>query len=233
MSIFLRRAGRPGPRPAAGHRRAAGPGPRSTAHPAFAKACDLPRRRAGAGAGRGRRPGRPGTAGRRRSPTGRRCSSARPPATRTASSTRSPRWPPWPPSGACCATSTPASAGWLLPFWERLGEPVPPWDLRVPGVTSLSADIHKYGYAFKGASLVLYRDRDLLRHQYFLLRRLARRALRLGRPRPAPARPRPSPGRGPPSMHLGEEGYLRLAGQVREAPTAFLRGDRGHRRPAQ
>ena len=32
--------------------------------------------------------------------------------------------------------------GWLLPFWERLGEPVPPWDLSTPGVTSLSADIH-------------------------------------------------------------------------------------------
>ena len=43
--------------------------------------------------------------------------------------------------------------GWLLPWWERLGEPVPPWDFRVPGVTSLSADIHKYGYTFKGASL--------------------------------------------------------------------------------
>ncbi|MCB1015524.1 MAG: aspartate aminotransferase family protein, partial [Acidimicrobiales bacterium] len=58
--------------------------------------------------------------------------------------------------------------GWLLPFWERLGEPVPPWNLRVPGVTSLSADVHKYGYTFKGASVVLYRDRELLQHQFFL-----------------------------------------------------------------
>ena len=58
--------------------------------------------------------------------------------------------------------------GWLLPWWERLGEPVPPWDLRVPGVTSLSADVHKYGYATKGASTVLYASRDLYRHQFFL-----------------------------------------------------------------
>ena len=58
--------------------------------------------------------------------------------------------------------------GWLLPWWERLGEPVPPWDLRVPGVTSLSADVHKYGYATKGASTVLYAGRDLYRHQLFL-----------------------------------------------------------------
>jgi glutamate/tyrosine decarboxylase-like PLP-dependent enzyme len=45
---------------------------------------------------------------------------------------------------------------------------VPPWDFRVPGVTSLSADIHKYGYTFKGASVVLYRDSDPLQHQVFM-----------------------------------------------------------------
>ncbi len=58
--------------------------------------------------------------------------------------------------------------GWLLPWWERLGVELPPWDFRVEGVTSISADIHKYGYAFKGASCVLYRDRSLLEHQYFI-----------------------------------------------------------------
>ncbi len=61
--------------------------------------------------------------------------------------------------------------GWLLPWWERIGEPVPAWDFRVPGVTSLSADIHKYGYSFKGASLVLYRDRELYEHQIFMFDR--------------------------------------------------------------
>ena len=49
--------------------------------------------------------------------------------------------------------------GFLLPFMEELGHDVPPWDFRVPGVTSISADVHKYGYTFKGASIVLYRTR--------------------------------------------------------------------------
>jgi hypothetical protein len=58
--------------------------------------------------------------------------------------------------------------GYLLPFWAEIGRPVPPWDFRVPGVTSMSADLHKYGYSFKGVSTVLYRDRDLYRRQIFL-----------------------------------------------------------------
>jgi glutamate/tyrosine decarboxylase-like PLP-dependent enzyme len=57
--------------------------------------------------------------------------------------------------------------GWLLPWVERLGYDVPPWDFRVPGVTSISADTHKYGYALKGSSVLLYRDKDLRRRQYF------------------------------------------------------------------
>ena len=57
--------------------------------------------------------------------------------------------------------------GFVLPWAERLGYPVPPFDFRVPGVTSMSADTHKYGYAAKGTSVVLYRDRALRRCQYF------------------------------------------------------------------
>lgn len=57
--------------------------------------------------------------------------------------------------------------GFLLPFVEKLGFPVPPFDFRVPGVTSISADIHKYGFAAKGASVILYRDMDFLKHQFF------------------------------------------------------------------
>ncbi|MCC7482031.1 MAG: aspartate aminotransferase family protein [Hyphomicrobiales bacterium] len=48
--------------------------------------------------------------------------------------------------------------GFLNPFAEQLGYPVPEWDFRVPGVSSLSADIHKFGYAAKGASVVMYRE---------------------------------------------------------------------------
>ncbi|MFI5099963.1 MAG: aminotransferase class V-fold PLP-dependent enzyme [Actinomycetes bacterium] len=57
--------------------------------------------------------------------------------------------------------------GFVLPWIERLGVDVPPWDFRVPGVTSISADTHKFGYALKGTSVLLYRNADLRRLQYF------------------------------------------------------------------
>jgi len=59
--------------------------------------------------------------------------------------------------------------GFILPFGEELGYDVPPFDFRVPGVTSISADTHKYGYAFKGTSTLLFRDRDVRDAQYFYL----------------------------------------------------------------
>ena len=58
--------------------------------------------------------------------------------------------------------------GFVLPFAERLGRNVPEWDFRVPGVTSISADVHKLGYAPKGASVVLHRDKNLRRYQTFV-----------------------------------------------------------------
>ena len=57
--------------------------------------------------------------------------------------------------------------GFLLPWVEQVGYDVPPWDFRVPGVTSISADTHKYGYALKGTSTLLYRSKDLRKYQYF------------------------------------------------------------------
>ena len=57
--------------------------------------------------------------------------------------------------------------GFMLPFVRKLGYSVPDFDFRVPGVTSISADLHKYGYA-KGASVILYRDRNLRLHQFFV-----------------------------------------------------------------
>ena len=58
--------------------------------------------------------------------------------------------------------------GLMLPWVEKLGRPVPRWDFRVDGVTSISADLHKYGYAAKGASVVLYRSMDYLKDQFFV-----------------------------------------------------------------
>jgi glutamate/tyrosine decarboxylase-like PLP-dependent enzyme len=57
--------------------------------------------------------------------------------------------------------------GFLLPWIERLGYDVPPFDFRLPGVTSMSCDTHKWGYGLKGSSVVLYRNRVLRRRQYF------------------------------------------------------------------
>lgn len=56
----------------------------------------------------------------------------------------------------------------VLPFARELGYAVPPFDFAVAGVTSMSADTHKYGYAAKGTSVVLYRDPSLRRYQYFV-----------------------------------------------------------------
>lgn len=58
--------------------------------------------------------------------------------------------------------------GFVLPFARELGHAIPAFDFRVPEVTSMSADTHKYGYAAKGTSVVLYRGAELRRLQYFV-----------------------------------------------------------------
>ncbi len=57
--------------------------------------------------------------------------------------------------------------GWLLPYFARLGVAVPPFDLSVPGVTSVSVDLHKYAYCPKGTSVLLHANASLRRSQYF------------------------------------------------------------------
>jgi glutamate/tyrosine decarboxylase-like PLP-dependent enzyme len=59
--------------------------------------------------------------------------------------------------------------GFVLPWAERLGYAVPPFDFRLPGVTSMSVDTHKYGYAAKGTSVILYRGQDLRHYQYYTI----------------------------------------------------------------
>ena len=59
--------------------------------------------------------------------------------------------------------------GFILPFGRELGEPIPAFDFSVPGVTTISADTHKYGYAFKGTSVLAFRDKALRNAQYFYL----------------------------------------------------------------
>jgi len=113
--------------------------------------------------------------------------------------------------------------GFLLPWLERLGRPVPPWDFRVPGVTSVSADVHKYGYAPKGSSALLYRDTRLLRHQFFVTTRwpggiYASATLPGSRPGSAIASAWAS------LMALGEEGFLALAERAMEAALRLRAG---------
>jgi sphinganine-1-phosphate aldolase len=57
--------------------------------------------------------------------------------------------------------------GFILPFLRKEGWPVPEFDLSVPGVTSISVDLHKYGYAAKGAGAVVYRNHGLRAYQFF------------------------------------------------------------------
>lgn len=56
-----------------------------------------------------------------------------------------------------------------MPFLEEAGFPVAPFDFRVNGVTSISCDTHKYGFAPKGSSVIMYRSAELRRYQYFVM----------------------------------------------------------------
>ncbi|HEX7133824.1 MAG TPA: aminotransferase class I/II-fold pyridoxal phosphate-dependent enzyme, partial [Iamia sp.] len=59
--------------------------------------------------------------------------------------------------------------GFILPWGQELGWDIPVFDFRLPGVTSISADTHKYGYGFKGSSVLAFRDKALRDGQYFFL----------------------------------------------------------------
>ena len=111
--------------------------------------------------------------------------------------------------------------GWLLPFWQRIGRDVPPWDLRVDGVTSISADIHKYGYCFKGVSTVMYRDPALAKKQVFWFDDWPGGLYASGTT--AGTRPgSPIAGAWAVINHLGIEGYERLARRVAAATDGFF-----------
>ncbi len=58
--------------------------------------------------------------------------------------------------------------GVTLTYLARLGEPIPAWNFTVPGVTSISVDLHKYGYTAKGASVIMHRDKQLRSYQTFV-----------------------------------------------------------------
>lgn len=114
--------------------------------------------------------------------------------------------------------------GFLLPFMERAGYDVPPFDFRVPGVSTMSADVHKYGFCTKGASVVLHRDGDhVLGYQAFLYDDWPGGmygSLALAGARPAA----PIAAAWAVMTFLGENGYVRLIRQAVEAARAMRAG---------
>jgi glutamate/tyrosine decarboxylase-like PLP-dependent enzyme len=113
--------------------------------------------------------------------------------------------------------------GMMLPFAEKLGYPVPPFDFRVSGVTSISADIHKYGYSPKGASVIIYADHEFRKHQFYvytdwsggLYGSPTMLGTRCGGPIAAAWAA---------IMHLGYEGYLKKANDVMETSRKLQEG---------
>ncbi|MEV6811114.1 aminotransferase class V-fold PLP-dependent enzyme [Micromonospora sp. NPDC051296] len=106
--------------------------------------------------------------------------------------------------------------GWTLPYLRRLGAPVPAFDFAVPGVTSISVDLHKYAYAPKGVSVLLHRDPALRAPQYFAyadwpgytMINPVISSTRSGGPIAAAYAT---------LRHLGDDGYLELTRRTREA----------------
>jgi glutamate/tyrosine decarboxylase-like PLP-dependent enzyme len=111
--------------------------------------------------------------------------------------------------------------GFYLPFLRRLGHSVRDFDFSVEGVTSISADLHKYGYSPKNASVVLYRNRELRRHAFFVC---------TGTTEYAVINPTAQSSRtgGPIAAawavlrHLGEEGFERITRATHEATQHLL-----------
>ena len=114
--------------------------------------------------------------------------------------------------------------GFALPWLERAGRPgIPPWDFRVPGVRTISADLHKYGFAARGISLVLYRDRDLQRHAIFRLGTWS------GGPYVTPTLAGSRPGgvvaaAWAAAQYFGQDGWARLHLDLRQTAERYMRG---------
>ena len=111
--------------------------------------------------------------------------------------------------------------GFLLPYFRRLGVDVPAFDFSVPGVTSMSMDLHKYAFAAKGASVILHRDKELRRHQIYTC------AQWTGYSVVNPTVQSTKSG-GPLAAawaalnFIGDDGYLRLARQALDATQAIV-----------
>ena len=113
--------------------------------------------------------------------------------------------------------------GLMLPFLKRLGNDIPSYDFSVPGVTSISADIHKYAYTPKGVSTVMYRNRDFRKYQIFAYADWSGGIY--ATPCLAGGRPGGNIAAAWAVFHyLGEEGFLALAKKARAAAEKLIEG---------
>ncbi|CAN4124174.1 unnamed protein product [Withania somnifera] len=113
--------------------------------------------------------------------------------------------------------------GFVLPFARKLGYSVPPFDFTVQGVTSISVDVHKYGLAPKGTSVVLYQNREIRKHQFVAVTEWTG-GLYVS---PTIAGSRPGgliAGAWAAMISLGFEGYLENTKQIMEASKRILKG---------
>ncbi|CAA7396262.1 unnamed protein product [Spirodela intermedia] len=113
--------------------------------------------------------------------------------------------------------------GFVLPFARKLGYPLPPFDFSVRGVTSISTDVHKYGLAPKGTSVVLYRNHKIRKHQFVAVTEWSG-GLYVS---PTIAGSRPGgliAGAWAAMMSLGLEGYLENTRAIMEATKKIQRG---------
>jgi sphinganine-1-phosphate aldolase len=113
--------------------------------------------------------------------------------------------------------------GWMLPFWRKLCAPIPHFGFEIDGVTSVSLDFHKYGYAAKGASCLLWKNADLRRYQIFATADWTGYSV-------VNTTVLSTKSGGPLAScwallhYLGEEGYLRYAKRMMDATAAIARG---------
>ncbi len=113
--------------------------------------------------------------------------------------------------------------GFLAPFVRRIGYPIPPFDFEVAGVTSMSADLHKYGFTAKGASVMLLADISLRKHLVFEFDNWPRG--RYAAPTFTGTRPGGAIAAAWAVMrYLGVDGYKRLATQMMGARDRMMNG---------
>ncbi|CAL0318807.1 unnamed protein product [Lupinus luteus] len=113
--------------------------------------------------------------------------------------------------------------GFVLPFARELGYPIPPFDFSVKGVTSISVDVHKYGLAPKGTSIVLYRNHEIRKHQFVAVTEWSG-GLYVS---PTIAGSRPGgliAGAWAAMISLGKEGYLKNTKEIMEASKQIEKG---------